>query len=148
MKALGCEGLSKSQVSRICRGLDDVVEKFLSRPLDGRPYWNLWLDTLSQKVREEGRIVSVSVVVATAVNAEGRHDIVGMDVGTGEDGVFWLSFLRSLVARGGLRDALATQPDLALVLEFVTFATDVNDVAVMQQPVEWGPITHSLRSQC
>ena len=60
----------------------------------------MWLDALSQKVREEGRIVNVSVVVATAVNAEGKRELVGMDVGTSEDGAFWLSFLRSLVARG------------------------------------------------
>ena len=121
VKALGCEGISKSQVSRICRGLDEVVEKFLSRPLDGGPYAYLWLDALTQKVREGGRIVNVSVVVGTAVNAEGKREIVGLDVGTSEDGAFWLSFLRSLVTRGltgvelvisdahqGLRDAIAT----------------------------------------
>ena len=77
VKALGCEGVSKSQVSRICRGLDEVVEKFLSRPLDGGPYAYLWLDALTQKVREGGRIVNVSVVVGTAVNAEGKREIVG-----------------------------------------------------------------------
>lgn len=121
VKALGCEGISKSRVSRICRGLDEVVEKFLSRPLDGGPYAYLWLDALTQKVGEEGRIVNVSVVAGTAVNAEGKREIVGLDVGTSEDGVFWLSFLHSPVARGlagvelvisdahqGLRDAIAT----------------------------------------
>ena len=121
VKALGCEGISKSQVSRICRGLDEVVEKFLSRPLDGGPYAYLWLDALTQKVREGGRIVNVSVVVGTAVNAEGKREIVGLDVGTSEDGAFWLSFLCPLVTRGlsgvelvisdahqGLRDAIAT----------------------------------------
>ena len=60
----------------------------------------MWLDALSQKVGEEGRIVNVSVAVATAVNAEGKREIVGMGAGTSEDGAFWLSFLRSLVARG------------------------------------------------
>ena len=121
VKALGCDGISKSQVSRICSELDEVVESFLGRPLDGGPYPYLWLDALTQKVREAGRIVNVSVVVATAVNSEGRREIVGMDVGTSEDGAFWLAFLRSLVARGlggvelvvsdahqGLRDAIAT----------------------------------------
>ena len=121
VKALGCDGISKSQVSRICRELDRVVDSFLDRPLDGGPYCYVWLDALSQKVREEGRIVNVSVVVATAVNAEGKRELVGMDVGTSEDGAFWLSFLRSLVARGlngvdlvtsdahqGLREAIAT----------------------------------------
>ena len=100
VKALGCEGISKSQVSRICQELDSVVEAFLSRPLDGSPYPYLWLDALTQKVREAGRIVNVSVAVATGVNSEGRREVLGMDVGTSEDGAFWLAFLRSLAARG------------------------------------------------
>ena len=110
VKALGCEGISKSQVSRICQELDVVVDGFLGRPLDGGPYpylWldggpypYLWLDALTQKVREDGRIVNVSVVVATAVNGEGKREIIGMDVGTSEDGAFWLAFLHSLSARG------------------------------------------------
>ena len=121
VKSLGCEGISKSQVSRICQELDQVVESFLGRPLDGGPYPYLWLDALTQKVREEGRIVNVSVVVGAAVNTEGKREILGMDVGTSEDGAFWLAFLRSLVARGlsgvqlvtsdahqGLKDAIAT----------------------------------------
>ena len=100
VKALGCEGISKSQVSRICQELDVVVDGFLGRPLDGGPYPYLWLDALTQKVREDGRIVNVSVVVATAVNGEGKREISGMDVGTSEDGAFWLAFLRSRSARG------------------------------------------------
>ena len=121
VKALGCDGISKSQVSRICVELDGVVDSFPGRPLDAGPYRYVWLDALSQKVRAEGRTVNVSVAVATAVNAEGKREIVGMDVGTSEDGAFWLSFLRSLSARGlegvelvisdahrGLRDAIAT----------------------------------------
>ena len=121
IQALGCEGISKSQVSRICQELDTVVDAFLDRPLDGGPYPYVWLDALTQKVREAGRIVNVSVVVATAVNAEGRREVLGMDVGTSEDGAFWLAFLRSLVARGlsgvqlvtsdahqGLKEAIAT----------------------------------------
>ena len=121
VKALGCEGISKSQVSRICQELDSVVDGFVNRRLDGGPYPYLWLDALTQKVREAGHIVNVSLVVATGVNAEGRREILGLDVGTSEDGSFWLSFLRSLVARGlrgvklvtsdahqGLKDAVAT----------------------------------------
>ncbi len=100
VKALGCEGISKSQVSRICQELDVVVNGFMGRPLDGGPYPYLWLDALTQKVREDGRIVNVSVVVATAVNGEGKREIIGMDVGTSEDGAFWLAFLRSLSAPG------------------------------------------------
>ena len=76
VKALGCEGISKSQVSRICGELDRVVDSFLDRPLAGGAYCYLWLDALSQKVREEGRIVNVSVAVATAVNTEGRREII------------------------------------------------------------------------
>lgn len=121
VQALGCEGISKSQVSRICQELDRVVDSFLGRPLDGGPYPYLSLDALTQKVREEGRIVNVCVVVATAVNGEGKREVLGMDVGASEDGAFWLAFLRSLVARGlsgvqlvtsdaheGLKDAIAT----------------------------------------
>ena len=100
IKSLGCDGISKSQVSRICRELDQVVENFLGRPLDGGPYPYVWLDALTQKVREGGRIVNVSVAVATGVNAHGQRKILGMDVGSGEDGTFWLAFLRSLNARG------------------------------------------------
>ena len=98
--ALGCDGISSSQVSRICQELDEVVDSFLGRPLDGGPYPYVWLDGLTQKVREGGRIVNVCVVVATGVNAEGQREVLGMDVGTSEDGAFWLAFLRSLTARG------------------------------------------------
>ena len=121
VRSLGCEGISKSQVSRICAELDTVVTSFLERPLDGGPYRYLWLDALTQRVREEGRIAQVSVVVATAVNADGKREVLGIDVGTSEDGASWLSFLRGLVARGlsgvelvtsdahqGLRAAIAT----------------------------------------
>ena len=100
IKALGCDGISSSQVSRICVQLDEVVESFLGRPLDGGPYPYVWLDGLTQKVREGGRIVNVCVVVATGVNAEGQREILGLDVGASEDGAFWLAFLRSLTARG------------------------------------------------
>ena len=97
IKALGCDGISSSQVSRICEQLDEVVESFLGRPLDGGPYPYVWLDGLTQKVREGGRIVNVCVVVATGAMPTGS---VRMDVGASEDGAFWLAFLRSLTARG------------------------------------------------
>ena len=100
IKALDCDGISSSQGSRICEQLDEVVDSFLGRPLDGGPYPYVWLDGLTQKVREGGRIVNVCVVVATGVNAEGQREILGMDVGASEDGAFWLAFLRSLTARG------------------------------------------------
>ena len=76
IKALGCDGISSSQVSRICEQLDEVVDSFLGR-LDGGPYPYVWLDGLTQKVREGGRIVNVCVVVATGVNAEGQREILG-----------------------------------------------------------------------
>ena len=100
IKALGCDGIASSQVSRICEQLDEVVESCPGRPLDGGPYPYVWLDGLTQQVREGGRIVNVCVVVATGVNAEGQREILGMDVGASEDGAFWLAFLRSLTARG------------------------------------------------
>ena len=77
-----------------------MVEAFLTRPLDGGPYRYVWVDALTQKVREAGRIVNVSVVIATAVNSEGRRELLGLDIGTSEDHAFWLAFLRSLLARG------------------------------------------------
>jgi transposase-like protein len=100
IRALGCEGISKSDVSRICTELDTVVNAFRNRPLDTGPYPYLWLDALTQKVRENGRVVNIAVVVATAVNGEGKREVLGVDAGTSEDGAFWLSFLRSLIARG------------------------------------------------
>lgn len=99
METLGLTGISKSRVSEIAGELDEAVEAFRHRPLEGEfPY--LWLDALEVRCREEGRIVNVSVVVATAVSGEGRREILGVDVFTREDGAAWLAFLRGLVARG------------------------------------------------
>jgi len=99
VKSLGLEGMSKSQVSRLCAALDGEVERFRTRPLTGAyPY--LWLDATFVKVREAGRIVSQAVVVAVGVTADGVREVVGVDFGPSEDGAFWLRFLRSLVARG------------------------------------------------
>jgi putative transposase len=121
VKALGIEGISKSQVSAMAKTLDAQVEAFRCRPLDAGPYTYVWLDGLTMKVREGGRIVNVVVVVATGVNANGNREVLGVDVITTEDGAGWLAFLRSLVARGlsgvqlvisdchqGLRDAIAS----------------------------------------
>jgi putative transposase len=100
VKAMGIEGISKSEVSRLAGELDAKVAEFRERPLDGGPYRYLWIDALTQKVREGGRVVNVSAVVATAVNVEGRREIVGFDIVTTEDTAAWTAFLRSLVARG------------------------------------------------
>ena len=77
-----------------------MVTEFKERPLDQGPYRYLWIDALTQRVREGGRVVNVSAVIATAVNAEGRREIVGLDIATTEDTAAWTAFLRALVARG------------------------------------------------
>ena len=119
-RAMGLEGISKSQVSRICGELDELVAAWRNRPLDAGPYPFVWIDALSMKVREGGRICNTAVLVATACNADGHREILGLDIGSGEDGAVWTSFLRGLVARGlggvklvtsdahqGLKDAIA-----------------------------------------
>jgi putative transposase len=98
--ALGIEGISKSQVSKMAKTLDEMVEAFRSRPLDAGPYSYIWVDALVQRVREDGRVQNVAVVVATGVNASGHREVLGMDVITVEDGAGWTAFLRGLVARG------------------------------------------------
>src|SRR5919199_2026453 len=99
VQALGMSGISKSQVSRLCQTLDAEVERFRTRPLVG-PYPYVWLDATYLKVRRDGRVVSMAVVIAVGVDGDGQREVPGLDVGPSEDGAFWLSFLRSLVARG------------------------------------------------
>jgi putative transposase len=99
VRALGMEGVSKSQVSRLCRELDAEVERFRTRRLEG-PYPYAWLDATFVKVREGGRVISMAVVIAIGVRATGEREVLGLDVGPSEDGAFWLQFLRGLVARG------------------------------------------------
>ena len=99
-RALGIERLSKSQVSEMARALDAMVEAFRNRPLDAGPYTYLWVDALVQRVREDGRVQNVAVVLATGVNATGHREVLGVDVITVEDGAGWTAFLRGLVARG------------------------------------------------
>ena len=100
VKTLGIESLSKSQVSRMAAELDEMVTEFRNRPLDAGPYTYVWMDALTQKVREGGRIINVAVVIAVGVNRDGHREILGLDVITTEDGAGWLAFLRGLVARG------------------------------------------------
>jgi len=120
VKTLGIERISKSQVSVLAKELDEVVESFRQRSLSGRfPY--VWMDALVFKAREGGRIVNVAGLIAVGVHEDGRRQILGLDVVTSEDGAAWLSFCRSLCARGlsgvelvisdahpGLRDAIAS----------------------------------------
>ncbi|MEV0354422.1 IS256 family transposase [Nonomuraea sp. NPDC050680] len=100
IEQLGIKNISKSQVSQMAKVLDEQVEAFRTRALDAGPYTFIWLDALTQKVREGGRIVNVHCLVATAVNADGRREILGLEVTSTEDGAGWLAFLRGLVARG------------------------------------------------
>jgi putative transposase len=99
VKAMGMSGISKSQVSRLCTEIDERVNAFLNRPIEGDwPY--LWIDATYLKVREAGRIVSVAVIIAVAVNTDGVREVLGMAIGPSEAEPFWTSFLRSLTRRG------------------------------------------------
>src|SRR3954453_5597967 len=99
VRAMGMDGVSKSQVSRLCSEIDERVRDFLARPIEGDwPY--LWLDATYVKVREAGRIVPVAVTIAVGVNADGRREVLGMAVGSSEAEPFWLDFLRTLTRRG------------------------------------------------
>jgi putative transposase len=99
VRALGMEGVSKSQVSRLCQTLDAEVARFRARPLVG-PYPYVWLDATFVKARQDGRVQAAAVVIAVGVTGAGEREVLGLDVGPSEDGAFWLSFLRGLVARG------------------------------------------------
>jgi len=120
VRALGIEGISRSQVSELAKELDEEVRAFRARPLDGAPYPYVWIDAQTQRVREAGRVVNVACVMATGVNRDGRKEVLGLDLVTTEDGAGWTAFLRDLVARGlsgvelvtsdahpGLREAIA-----------------------------------------
>lgn len=120
VRALGMEGISKSEVSRLCAELDRGVKAFRERRLDEHRYPYLWLDARYEKVREGGRIVSMALLVAIAVNERGEREVLGCEVGAAESGALWTGFLRSLVGRGlagvrlvtsdahlGLREAIA-----------------------------------------
>ena len=100
VQQLGVERMSKSQVSRLAKSLDAIVEDFRTRPLDGAPYAYVTLDALVVKCREGGRTVNVCVVHAVGVNEDGFRESLGLDVVTAEDGAAWLAFVRGLVARG------------------------------------------------
>ena len=99
VQAMGLAGISKSQVSKLCKEIDERVRAFLDRPLEGEwPY--LWLDATYLKVREGGRIVAVAGIIAVAANTDGRREIIGLGIGPSEAETFWSIFLKSLVKRG------------------------------------------------
>jgi putative transposase len=123
VQQLGIERISKSQVSTMAKSLDGMVADFRNRPLDDGPYTYVWIDALSQRCREGGRVVNVCTAIATAVNADGYREILGVDVFTAEDGAAWTQFLRGLLARGlsGVRlvisdDHLGLKQAIAAVL--------------------------------
>jgi putative transposase len=96
---MGISGISKSQVSRLCGEIDERVQTFLTRPLEGDwPY--VWLDATYVKVRRAGRIVSVAVIIAIGVNNDGRREFFGMATGPSEAETFWTELLRQLTRRG------------------------------------------------
>jgi transposase-like protein len=99
VKAMGMSGISKSHVSRLCEEIDSKVKAFLDRPIEGDwPY--LWIDATYVKVRNNGRIVSAAVIIAVGANADGRREVLGMDIGPSEAETFWTDFLRKLRRRG------------------------------------------------
>jgi len=99
VKAMGMTGVSKSQVSRLCEEIDERVQTFLQRPIEGDwPY--LWIDATYVKTRQAGRVVSVAVIIAVAVNTDGVREILGVATGASEAEPFWTEFLRSLTRRG------------------------------------------------
>lgn len=122
VEQMGLRGLSKDQVSRMCRGRDDQVSAFRARPLEGAyPY--LWLDAKIERVREPGGVRQKALVIAYAVHESGIREVLGLDVGEAETEAFWTEFLFSLKARGlagvrlcvsdahqGVRNAIARDP--------------------------------------
>ena len=99
VKAMGMSGVSKSQVSRLCEEIDERVQAFLDRPIEGDwPY--LWIDATYVKSRQAGRVVSVAVIIAVAVNTDGVREILGVATGPSEAEPFWTDFLRGLTRRG------------------------------------------------
>ena len=99
VKAMGMTGISKSQVSRLCEEIDERVQAFLNRPLEGDwPF--VWLDATYVKVRQDGRIVSLAAILAIGVNTDGRREVLGLGLGLSEAETFWSDFLRSLTRRG------------------------------------------------
>jgi transposase-like protein len=169
VQALGMEGISKSEVSRICGELDEEVNEWRRRPLEGEyPY--LWLDATYVKVREGGTVVSQAIVIAYGVRETGEREVLGIDVGLSEDGSFWTEFLRDLVSRGlsGVRlvisDAhLGLREAITVVLSGVAWQrcrvhfmrnalarvprTAQNEVAAVIRPIFAQPDKESARRQ-
>src|SRR5215469_207505 len=138
VQAMGLSGISKSQVSKLCKDIDERVTAFLDRPLDGEwPY--LWLDATYLKVRDGGRIVSVAAIIAVAVTTEGRREIVGLGIGPSEAEPFWSGFLKGLVKRGlkGVKLVISDPHDGLRHAITRVLAPAGNDVAFIGSEMPW-----------
>jgi len=154
VEQLGLQGMSKDQVSRLCRGLDEQVKRFRERPLEGGQYPYLWLDAKVEKVREPGGVRHKCLVLAYGVHETGRREVLGLDVGEAETESFWREFLRGLKARGltgvrvvvsdaheGLKHAIAQVLGCRWQRCTVHFLRDMlGHVAKAQQPLISGAI--------
>ncbi len=141
VKALGMSGISKSQVSGLCAKIDERVGAFLTRPLEGDwPY--LWIDATYVKVRQAGRIVSVAVIIAVAVNTDGVREVLGMAVGPSEAETFWTDFLRSLTRRGlrGVKLVISDAHENPRGVSVMRFPQ------VLGARCGWGPTARSART--
>jgi putative transposase len=153
VEQMGLRGMSKDQVSRLCRGLDEQVAAFRERELEGAyPY--LWLDAKVERVREPGGVRQKCLVLAYAVHESGRREVLGLDVGEAETEAFWREFLRSLRSRGlrgvrlcvsdahqGLKHAIAQVLGCPWQRCTVHFTRDMlGHVAKAQQPLVSGAI--------
>jgi transposase-like protein len=154
VKAMGMSGISKSQVSRLCSEIDDKIKTFLTRPLEGDwPY--IWLDATYLKVRHDGRIVSVAVIIAVGVNSAGRREVLGMTIGASEAETFWTDFLRKL-ARRGLRGVKLVISDAhegikAAVSKVLSASWQRCRVGLLRNPVQVKPnmrwVSSAMRSR-
>jgi putative transposase len=150
---LGLQNMTKDQVSRLCRGLDEQVRVFRERLLEGvYPY--LWLDAKVERVREPGGVRHKALVIAYGVHHSGRREVIGLDVGEAETESFWREFLRGLRARGldgvrlcvsdahaGLKAAIAQVLGCAWQRCTVHFLRDMlGHVTRAQQPLVSGAI--------
>jgi putative transposase len=143
VQAMGLSGISKSQLSKLCKDIDDRVNAFLDRPIDGEwPY--LWLDATYLKVRDGGRIVSVAAIIAVAVTTEGRREIVGLGIGPSEAEPFWSSFLKGLVKRG-LKGVKLVISDAHDGWRCATSAPSSAPIDLPQQRNPWLPPRSSAR---
>ena len=138
-------GVSEIQVTRLCEEIDERVNAFLERPIDGDwPY--LWIDATSVKVRQNGRIVPVAAIIAISVNNDGRREILGMGIGPTEAEMFWTSFVRKLVRRGlrGVKLVISDVHDTGLSQSDISMS--VSSCVVSRRPGVNGTLTSMAAS--